>query len=90
MCTPSGLSCHHASTTSPCPVACEGLYADVSFSSQAENQKDQHKFSLLRDEYQMYKDRWAPNIQYNPGAGAKKNYSEFQANKDIYNFYPQQ
>ena len=76
MCTPSGLSCHHASPTSPCPVACEGLYADVSFSSQAENQKDKDKFFLLREEYQRYKDRWAPNIQYSPGAGAKNNYSE--------------
>ena len=79
MCTPAGLSCHRSLATLPCPVACQGLYADIAFSSQAESQKDEAKFSLLKEEYQRYKDHWAPNIQYSPGAGAKNNYSEYQS-----------
>ena len=76
ICTSAGLRCQANLTHPPCTVACEGLYADVAFSSQPENQKDQDKFGLLMEEYKRFRDQSAPNIVFSSGAGAKKNYSK--------------
>ena len=33
-------------------------------------------YSLLRKEYQLYKDLWGLNLKYSHGAGESKNYSK--------------
>ena len=74
MCTSAGLDCQHASAVPSCPLACQGLYADVAFSSPSETLKDQDRLGLLNEEYG--KTQWTSNIQFSPGAGAQNNYSK--------------
>ena len=40
-----------------------------------EKQKDKKTMTLLRKEYEMYKDQWGLNLKYSHDAGETTNYS---------------
>ena len=44
-----------------------------------DKQKDKETMTLLRKEYQMYKDQWGLNLKYSHEAGESKNYSKMFA-----------
>ena len=74
ICSPNGRDCieQHSAKTFNCSLACEGIFADISWKvAEMENKKDKKKYQDLSSEYQDLKKKHVKYFRFNSNDSSK-------------------